>query len=194
MRLELPVLKRCCLCLPLRYGLIAWGFVRLATTSFLLFDLMMTLVRYLEDKRTDLTVLVIGMLIFFTDIVLVVLFIIGGYTKNLRILKAYYTYAIILWSVTMLYGVYITVQTIDSLRKANYVSYARFLILDLVSFVLQILIQSYIILLLRSEIIKLSNNCEFRFVNNSAEVELRINDENKEKPSLQENGSGMETV
>lgn len=37
--------------------------------------------------------------------------------------------------------------------------------------------QGYFLLLLRSEIIKLRNHCEFRFVNNAAEAECTIIDD-----------------
>lgn len=31
MKVELPELKRCCCCIPLRYGLIGWGYIKLVS-------------------------------------------------------------------------------------------------------------------------------------------------------------------
>ncbi|PZC82185.1 hypothetical protein B5X24_HaOG210993 [Helicoverpa armigera] len=189
---EIPVLTRCCICFPLRYGLLAWAYFRLIVTGAFLTSLTITFIEFINnDKVSDLEVMGVVMFILFTDIVLTALFVVGGHMKNLRILKAFYIYSIILWSLMMLFGMKLTVQTVDRLRTATYQFYVRFLILDLTSFVFQVLIQSYIILLVRSEIVKLSNNCEFRFVNNAAQVELQIkgDDEITEQPNLQKNGN-----
>ncbi|XP_047028724.1 uncharacterized protein LOC124636606 [Helicoverpa zea] len=189
---EIPVLTRCCICFPLRHGLLAWAYFRLIVTGAFFTSLTINFIEFINnDKVRYLKVMGVVMFILFTDIVLTSMFVVGGHLKNLQILKAFYIYSIFLWCLMMLLVMTLTVQTVDQLRTATYHRYVRFLILDLTSFVFQVMIQSYVILLVRSEIVKLSNNCEFRFVNNAAQVELHFkgDDEDTEQPNLQKNGN-----
>ncbi|KAF9823078.1 hypothetical protein SFRURICE_015558 [Spodoptera frugiperda] len=133
MRLEVPVLKRFCFCLPLRYGLIVWGYLRLVLSALALvageqcFSSMLSQAQTEDDIKYTIYTVLLGVLLVFilADILMNIVFVIGGH---------------------------------------------RFYSLDHHSAV----IQAYILVLVRSVMIKIKKGFEIRFINNAAECECTM--------------------
>ncbi|CAH0686427.1 unnamed protein product [Spodoptera exigua] len=178
---EVPTCRRCCFCVPLRYGLIAWGYIRLVISLLFLVGLTIGFVGVLtaEDKYREMgTIIILGILLLstLTDFVLNFLFILGGHKKDVKLLRSYYVYSIVLCVLTVLLGTTSTIHTLMLFRISS-VDFSFFfwvILADTGSFFAQVLIQIYFLLLVRSEIIKLRSNCEFRFVNLAAEGECTL--------------------
>ncbi|XP_063894692.1 uncharacterized protein LOC110372160 [Helicoverpa armigera] len=182
MRVELPVLTRCCMCFPLRYGLLVWGYVRLCIGLLLLTSVTSGFIEVLtsepkpdENRAVFLSVIGTIVVLTFNDVVLNALFIVGGHTKNVRLLRAYYIYSITLWVLMIVLYTFFTGQTFNFYRKfeEDKMLYLCIAVMDIIIYFGHIVIQLYSILLIRSEIVKLTNNCEFRFVNNAAQLEMQ---------------------
>ncbi|XP_026741714.1 uncharacterized protein LOC113503814 [Trichoplusia ni] len=184
MHSELPVCERCCFCLPLRYGLITWGYIRLIIAILLTAGATLTfygmLGMALNYPLVEYTVysVVLGfvVLLALNDVILNTIFIIGGHKKNVKMLRAYYIYSLILWTTTTLLGIAscIYTMTLIKLGEIDISLHIWIVLMDVSSLLAQILIQAYVILLVRSEMIKLRSKCQFRFVNNAAESECTM--------------------
>ncbi|PZC82184.1 hypothetical protein B5X24_HaOG210992 [Helicoverpa armigera] len=181
MCLELPVLTRCCMCFPLRYGLLVWSYIRLSIGLLFLTSLTTDFLEQLNaepephdgiDLNFGLVVTV--MVLTSTDVVLNALFIVGGHMKNLRLLRPYYIYNIILLILMILlyiltFAYCLTYTPSADLEDAEVLLAALYFTV----YIGHIVIQFYMILLIRSEIIKLRNNSELGFVNNVAQLEMQ---------------------
>ncbi|KAJ8719399.1 hypothetical protein PYW08_011574 [Mythimna loreyi] len=202
MRTELPVCKRCCFCVPLRYGLLTWGYFKLAIGLIVSISLIVTLYHLVEMAiyysnsyaLHHIVVISIVLVILLVDIALNLVFIVGGHTKNASLLRVYYIYNIVLWALTIALLLVMGVLMTPRLTPDDFFSFRGWLMLvDLSSSFVNIVIQSYFLLLLRSEIMKLRGNCEFRFVNNAAEAECTMNYKeglvNEEKEMQDEKGT-----
>ncbi|KAJ8720037.1 hypothetical protein PYW07_012080 [Mythimna separata] len=184
MRTELPVCKRC-FCLPLRYGLLTWGYIRLGLSNFLFitmcvsFYLMLKL--FITEEKVSLNIarIVIAvclLLLLITDIVLNVVFITGGHKKNVKMLRVYYIYSFILCILLFLMWIASVVSTLFefSIGEIELTFHIYIILVDSTTMLALVLAQVCDLLLVRSEIIKLRNQCEFRFVNNAAEAQCTL--------------------
>ncbi|KAH9645124.1 hypothetical protein HF086_005669 [Spodoptera exigua] len=87
MRADLPVFKRCCFCIPLRYGLLTWAYVKLVTvTIFSMFILVslyhmvgMYTMYHLPIQRHNIIFMSVILTVLFIEISLTVTFIVGGH-------------------------------------------------------------------------------------------------------------------
>ncbi|XP_022827183.1 uncharacterized protein LOC111356904 [Spodoptera litura] len=185
MRTELPTCKRCCFCMPLRYGLLSWGYFRFVISGLFLVGLTVGFVGLITAEngfRELVSIIVVGVLLLstLTDFVLNFLFILGGHKKDVRLLRSYYVYSIVLCVLTIVLGIASSVHTMMMLKMFSFSNsfdvsfYLWIMLVDTATFIAQVLIQIYFLLLVRSEIIKLRSNCEFRFVNLTAEGECTL--------------------
>nr|XP_049700633.1 uncharacterized protein LOC126055449 [Helicoverpa armigera] len=182
MCVELPVLTRCCMCFPLRYGLLVWGYIRLClglaflttlTTGFI--ELLNTERKPHDDLETNLGIVGTLIVLTSTDVVLNALFIVGGHMKNLRLLRVYYIYNIIFLILMIFFGLLTIANCLTYIPIVNEenVFFVLLVVLFYIVFIGHLVIQYYIILLIRSEIVKLRNNCGLGFVNNAAQLEMQ---------------------
>ncbi|XP_022826945.1 uncharacterized protein LOC111356711 [Spodoptera litura] len=179
---ELPMLKRCLLCIPLRYGLIGWGYIRLVIDIIVTVALTIEFIHVLEMVQTRSysvsNLVIIGLIILLgvADFTLTVVFIIGAQRKNVKLLKMCYVYNIVLWVLIIILGVAVSVYTVYLMYQHNvaFLHHIFYILTDLFTYLSQILVQGYFLLLVRSEIVKLENSSEFQFVNNAAESECRM--------------------
>ncbi|CAF4857222.1 unnamed protein product [Pieris macdunnoughi] len=96
---EIPDLGRCCLCLPLRQGILAFGYINV------LFSVFMTGVySYTIHSGFNETMLMyhgslmqvddeICLVFYIFDFLFALVLVYGGHTKNTRLLKVFYYYA-----------------------------------------------------------------------------------------------------
>ncbi|XP_061718488.1 uncharacterized protein LOC133526030 [Cydia pomonella] len=177
MRREAPGFKRCCFCIPLRRGLISWGYLKLAL------DLVaISLVIYILTAISVLhVILIIEIVALVIDMVFNILLIVGGHLKAVKLLKASYIFSLV-WLGMLVLGFFW--QTYAEIRLAlvlmSYgMEYGDVVVIALpglsISFV-QICLQIYLILLIRSEVIKLQDqSLEMQFSNPaSAEAECTM--------------------
>ncbi|CAB3227852.1 unnamed protein product [Arctia plantaginis] len=187
MRIELPVCNKCCMCLPLRYGLIVWGYFRLILASFVLVCISFIIERYVQLLRSEnpvkhevaiseYVVLCLAAILVIADIMLGIIFIVGCYKKNTKLIRKYYHHNLFLLTLLIplclyIFGIYL----IDMIRSMPLLDLTLYVITDFVGLFAYITIQIYIILLIRSEIIKLKKGSEYRFENKVAEAEIPLN-------------------
>ncbi|KAJ8719431.1 hypothetical protein PYW08_011606 [Mythimna loreyi] len=196
MKGELPVFKRCCFCLPLRYGLLAWGYFKLIADVCLIFmlcsdiftdasnmirlylnktDISKLTISTIIDTASRLTLELFALTLFFANIVVTILFIIGGHKKNAQFMRGFYFLSMGIWMATFLWASDIVVVTLwHGFVSSNYYFFLDQTLKALCFFFVILVVQTYFLLLLRSEMIKLRNFGEFRFVNNAAEAECTM--------------------
>ncbi|KAJ8720035.1 hypothetical protein PYW07_012078 [Mythimna separata] len=173
MRTEVLELKRACFCLPLRYSLLFCGYGRLIC---ILFDICITALTNVEAYTTSIMFWqLFTIIIELLDFILVVIFIVGAHKKSVKLLKIFYFYDLglliletLLCAGFVVYIVYTTILLGGLERNIR-------IILSLAAYLTICLgFKGYVLLLVRSEIIKLDNNSQFRFVNNAAESECMM--------------------
>ncbi|PZC82186.1 hypothetical protein B5X24_HaOG210994 [Helicoverpa armigera] len=100
----------------------------------------------------------------------------------MRRLKPFYYFSIVAWILAMLLTAMAVSLSIESLF-AKYMTFPSSVvnIINFVSYFVTIVVQTYFILLLRSEIIKLIKNNEVRFLNNGADASCTVRHETGEK-------------
>ncbi|CAH0625276.1 unnamed protein product [Chrysodeixis includens] len=211
MRLELPDIKRCICCVPLRYGLVFWGYVRLFETIMSIYKNAVTIHTATEDEHTGFSFIASCIIVALEpiDLVIVILFIIGCHKKNMLLLKIYMYYNIgeliiqclLLLAITgfFMYLYYVLHKYGAAAFHPHSISWS--LLSSVATLTGIILLQGYVLLLVRSEIKKLNSNCQFRFVNNAADSNCVIqleegaeNDVEKTKEGQEETKNGEEEV
>ncbi|XP_045452020.1 uncharacterized protein LOC123661051 [Melitaea cinxia] len=170
MRVEIPECRRCCCCFPLRRGIIVLGYINLAISIFLVVIEIVISVKY---GKTNYTVTLYKGLMFFSqvwfayilfasEILFNIVLLVAAHTKKSRLLRAYYYYGITMTLATLV--TFITLRTGDMFR--NYGSY----ILESCFFFTNIGLQGYLILLVRSELLKMRRRSCTSYVNHAAEI------------------------
>ncbi|CAB3227850.1 unnamed protein product [Arctia plantaginis] len=200
------------MCLPLRYGLITWGYFRLILAGIILLGASLSVHRRLRttvDRREEynvfnsfnIIILSIVILMVVADIILGVIFIVSCHKKNVKLISKYYHYTIVLLAIFIPLSLYCGCAALYHMytTKPPLSFILAFVLLDLFSLFVYIVIQIYAVLLIRSEIIKLKNNGQFRFENKAAEAEcyLRIDNsigQNKREDETEKNDIGVITA
>uniref|UniRef100_A0A2A4JKI3 Uncharacterized protein n=1 Tax=Heliothis virescens TaxID=7102 RepID=A0A2A4JKI3_HELVI len=182
MKGEIPVCTRCCFCLPLRRGLLAWGYLKLIVdTLYIAFvsdSLLETILYSLNGINrpsgllySELTVALILLSLFLTDFVATTIFVVGGHTKNATLIRVFYIFSISIFVSTILLIALLFSLTVSDLSLQSFTPYEWLnLVVSYSAGFAILVIQCYFILLQRSEIIKLTKNCQFSFVNHAAEA------------------------
>lgn len=110
--------------------------------------------------------------VFFIEIGLTIVFIVGGHMKNVKLMRVFYIYNIVLLviaSILMLVAVLVLIFPVNLLmyHTWQYITMCA-------NFFFSIVTEIYFILLMRSEILKLESRYGFSFVNNAAEGECTM--------------------
>ncbi|XP_045774120.1 uncharacterized protein LOC123873344 [Maniola jurtina] len=178
MRCEIPVVMRCCCCFPLRHGLLVWAYLKQILSLFFLTYMIVEVCRHYQRMRVLSDVMSLLMILLtIADIVFHVLFIISAHTKDYKKMRIFYRYSIVVICLyVLIVGFYIAMWT--------YYVYVIPVILifiwpivvpALIMSILMIFFQGYLIILVRSEFIKLKNNSHFEFVNHAADEKCTAN-------------------
>ncbi|KAJ8720034.1 hypothetical protein PYW07_012077 [Mythimna separata] len=185
MTIVLPEFKRCCCCLPLRTGLLAWGYFKMIVDVVIIVLLayltaiffMASL--YFQDFYS-ITVAVVSLITLMTvaaNFVATFAFVIGCHEKKVKKIRRFYVYSIcelIVMAVLMMMAVGITIRYWRAeTRRGHLVIYTIYL--------LTLALHAYFILLLRSEVIKLETSFEISIVINSADAEYCKGSKEKEE-------------
>nr|XP_049700644.1 uncharacterized protein LOC126055453 [Helicoverpa armigera] len=181
MRGEIPQCTRCCFCLPLRYGLLAWGYFKMIADalliSLMLYQVISLIIVFSENEISDVTMVKIDLaimsailLLFVPDFLITIMFIVGGHKREVKPIRAFYYYSMGIWIATLFTILVGSVRIVNWASRGMTIISLESLLITFSVFFVVLVVQSYLLLLLRSEIIKLSNNCGFEFVNNAAEA------------------------
>uniref|UniRef100_A0A2A4JJZ4 Uncharacterized protein n=1 Tax=Heliothis virescens TaxID=7102 RepID=A0A2A4JJZ4_HELVI len=197
MKREIPVCTRCCFCLPLRRGLLAWGYIKIIAD--IIFILMMLYVVIIvvwiimaftggsiwAAMCTEVIMGVIGIVVCLVDIAMTVVFIVGGHKKNVKLIRVFYIHSIVLCVVSAILS---TLTILLHLIYSTSIQHVETMVMNATTCLGILVLQCYFVFLIRSEIIKLRSNCEFRFVNNAAEAEciMEIGDNLPKEHSIPE--------
>ncbi|XP_013136180.1 PREDICTED: uncharacterized protein LOC106101483 [Papilio polytes] len=168
---EIPNLTRCCFCVPLRYGLLVWSYVKLIATIVSLGTILVwipLLVWFLilgPEGICIIAIFVLALVILLFDIIFNIAFIVGLHKKNTTLIRIYwrfgiaYTIALIIFF--MLVGGFLICDNSMRVDEKLLESMAIFS-----SGVIAVLIiHGYVMLLIRSELRKLKSDTHFEFEN-----------------------------
>lgn len=171
MNKEEPRFNRCCFCFPLRYGLLVWGNVKISvaaffitTTSYALLSLCLMFSTYgTEDMRPrfirDVALTSVGLALFILDFCVNIVFIVRGYKKSKELIRFFYYYSIAVWVLSILLTALAISFSIEGwLARYLMMRIHMVHILNYFSYFAIIVVQTYFLLLLNSEITKLNNN------------------------------------
>ncbi|XP_068628809.1 uncharacterized protein [Battus philenor] len=181
MLVEIPECRRCCCFVPLRYGILVFGYINLVFSILVLSletwlgettNYTMSIYRGVSFyARTLLPIFLYAMETIF-NIILVV----GAHMKNLRLLRTYYYY-----------GITTTLAAFVSLFVVKYhqVHYDFEQVIIELSFVFcGFAIQIYLLLLIRTELKKLRQNNQLSFINHVAEVVVTVHPDDEGRNPL----------
>ncbi|KAH9645105.1 hypothetical protein HF086_005650 [Spodoptera exigua] len=106
-------------------------------------------------------------------------FIVGGHMKNKKIVRVFYIYNIVIWIISFILMVILTILMLKDLDPSRIlVAYSfRAFVYTTATFFFILMTQIYFILLIRSEISKLEGDYGFSFVNNAVEAECNMRGE-----------------
>ncbi|KAF9823075.1 hypothetical protein SFRURICE_015555 [Spodoptera frugiperda] len=171
MNKEEPRFNRCCFCFPLRYGLLVWGNVKISvaaffitTTSYALLSLCLMFSTYgTEDMRPrfirDVALTSVGLGLFILDFCVNIVFIVRGYKKSKELIRFFYYYSIAVWVLSILLTALAISFSIEGwLARYLMMRIHMVHILNYFSYFAIIIVQTYFLLLLNSEITKLNSN------------------------------------
>ncbi|XP_061717826.1 uncharacterized protein LOC133525550 isoform X1 [Cydia pomonella] len=194
--MEAPEFKRCCFCLPLRRGLIAWGYVKVGLNSLMLtYVALMFYFIALHGSgafNADIVIFIFISACLLIDISFSIVFIVAGHKKSIKLLKLSYVYHMVWLGVLALGTCFMLYVDIDFiLRLWSYIQDRKYLILEFLTGsglgISLIFLQIYVILLIRSEIKKIQNqSLEMQFTNHvsSEEPQCTLHNQCTEKKQI----------
>ncbi|XP_075977114.1 uncharacterized protein LOC142977229 [Anticarsia gemmatalis] len=151
------VCKTCCLCMPLRYGLLTWGYLKTFLDLFFIYFLgaiwysHVLFCMTMEDLITT-TLVIFGTIM---DAIMSIIFLIGCHQKKLSVIKCYNTYVkifLMLIIMTCAHNMLFVASGCEREGISPKVILWGYLTL--------IAAHCFMLFILRSEIIKLENNTE----------------------------------
>ncbi|XP_063538701.1 uncharacterized protein LOC134747953 [Cydia strobilella] len=156
----LPVLTKCCCCMPLRKGLIAWGYFRMIITAAYLLIIVHEVGTQFSAKGLAIVLALLSFLV--TNMVFTITFIIGAHKKNYKLLRLYYSFSIFALVVMMMgYFIFITLQVALTLQDEEKYILGFPLIAVNITTVTSIFLDLYFLILIKIEILKQRNQTAY---------------------------------
>lgn len=144
----------------------------ISTAILIIFLIILSQIPLSHSK--DLNIVIMIIVVILTEVVVHCGFIVGVHKKAVKIMRLYFYYALFMWSVTMMAAVVVTGLLSVSLYFTDSSLEIIIFTTTIVAFALSIAVQTFLLLALRSEIIKLRSNCPYRFVKDDNEPEGTI--------------------
>ncbi|XP_063365149.1 uncharacterized protein LOC134653687 [Cydia amplana] len=182
MHSEAPELKRCCFCLPLRRGLIVWGYTKVVLdilaiiySGFIMYIYATRSWRPMEVR--DFVIVSIIDICILLDMAFGIILIVAGHKKNVNLLKISYIYNMVWLGLLTLgncFQLYINISI--AYIQWTVINHNKYVVFDMLmssgfAFSL-IFVQIYLILLIRSEMIKLrQQTLEMQYTNHTTSGE-----------------------
>ncbi|XP_047998187.1 uncharacterized protein LOC125235633 [Leguminivora glycinivorella] len=196
--MEAPEFKRCCFCLPLRRGLIAWGYVKVTLNMFMLAfaGLMFYILASYNSSsyNSDVAIFSIICICLPIDIAFTIVLIVAGHKKSIKLLKISYEYNTVWLGMLTLVTCFMLYLDIGFVQRLwPYIEDRKYLILEFFTGsafgICFIFVQIYVILLIRSELKKLQNQTlEMQFTNHvsSGEPLCTLHNQCTDKKTVQD--------
>nr|XP_012547520.1 uncharacterized protein LOC101744800 [Bombyx mori] len=156
MRLELPQCRRCFFCIPLRYGIIVFGYLNMTFSLLILGVESHWLVRTnkISDLLTDIPMMFRGtgmythvwftIVIYTLEVVFNIILVIGAHAKRPYLMRIYYYY-----SITTTLAAFVVLLVV----RQDY-EYTRFDPIDVCLAFIGLVMQLYLTLLIHNELSK----------------------------------------
>ncbi|XP_075976938.1 gustatory receptor 36a isoform X1 [Anticarsia gemmatalis] len=174
---ETPMFQKCCYCVPLRYGLIVWAIVKLLIDALMIYAQSDVIYVRSDEYAFIIIVYTIAFMASF-DFIMNIVFIIGCCWQKQSIIKAYYAHTIFL---LMLVGGFYVYSVIDVIiRVSGYKNLYISVALISIIFLVILFFHYHLLLLVRSQIVKLENNFENR-TNDALEPDCTLKMEDVER-------------
>ncbi|XP_045774124.1 uncharacterized protein LOC123873348 [Maniola jurtina] len=173
MRLEIPECRRCCCCLPLRRGVLVFGYLNLV---FSVFIVVIETLDAFEGVFLNHTVMFRGVhfyahvwfaaVLYLTEIAFNIVLLVGAHMKRTDLMRAYYYYGI---TTTLASLITFFVLWLNSVNTCT-ACYWSFYIVQTGFVLCGVGIQVYLLLLIRSELLKIRQNSCLCYVNHASEM------------------------
>ncbi|KAG6459043.1 hypothetical protein O3G_MSEX011180 [Manduca sexta] len=184
---ELPLLKRCCFCLPLRPGLIAWGYIKTVAAIAFIGLMCILLDESIERSKrgyysytSTIVIQSIILTVTIVDAVFSIIFLVSAHKKHERLMKSCLYYQIFIFVVSNLAFSLYFIYMLYLMATAYIFLGEIWLVLSLTIGFMNAVLQFYLILLVRSVVHKLGNDCTFQFENNAVAAQCHMNTVNFE--------------
>ncbi|XP_038212762.1 uncharacterized protein LOC119832987 [Zerene cesonia] len=178
MRIEIPECRRCLFCMPLRYGVLTFGYISLifsllciALEIFLGIDDLAGVTRITYRGNEFLTRSWLAIFLYLVDIAFVIVLLFGAHMKRVRLLIIYYYYGI-----TTTLASFLMITIADISRDSVY------MIIDVCFVFLALVIHIYMLFMVRSLIKKLRQASGLSYVNHVSEVLVESPEEQCRNP------------
>ncbi|XP_047533871.1 uncharacterized protein LOC125068653 [Vanessa atalanta] len=175
MKCEIPELGRCCFCFPLRLGLLVWGYGKLIASVVLVTLMLFNLIN--DWHRFWGTVDVVFAIVYLTfigsvaaDVIFLVLFAVSAHKKNYKIMGVFSKFCLYMLA---LYVLGFVLSVVYGTYESHFLSFYIGFTLATICFSC-IVIQMYIVILVRSEVLKLQRGTNFEFVNHGADAIINV--------------------
>ncbi|CAH2066243.1 unnamed protein product, partial [Iphiclides podalirius] len=146
MHLKVPEVKRCCFCFPLRRGIIIFAYINIIFTVLAVACLVITTELQKLSITNDTSLEVATSTVLFSilgmGVILNILLLVAGYQKDLLMLRLYNYYAV----ATTLAALVPTLMLLS-----------RGMLFEVFTALFAILMQCYVVVLVRSEVVKLEH-------------------------------------
>ncbi|KAG6444023.1 uncharacterized protein LOC119192069 [Manduca sexta] len=146
MHMKVPEVRRCCFCFPLRQGIIVFGYINLIISLAVVVCLVITTELKKSKLTGDTSLEVITSTILFSilgmSIILNIVLLVAGYQKDISMLRLYNYYGSLIILASFVPTMVLT---------------SRLMFLDVFAALCAIATQCYVILLVRSEVVKLEH-------------------------------------
>ncbi|XP_012548375.2 uncharacterized protein LOC101742355 [Bombyx mori] len=144
MHVKVPDVKKCCFCIPLRRGILLFGIVNIiisiVAVSFLVITTELHRSTALNDNTMEVTTSTVLFSIFGMSMILNILLLVAGYQKDISMLRLYNYYGVV---------------TIFAALIPTFMLLSRKMVFKVLAAFIAIAMQIYVIILVRSEIVKL---------------------------------------
>ncbi|XP_041981465.1 uncharacterized protein LOC121734898 [Aricia agestis] len=173
MRCECPEFRRCCLCLPLRFGLIGTAWIKLVLDALCLMYVAFAI--HVDGRRLPVFPIVflsVATVVVVLDVGFNGVLLRGCHKKDPVLLRLFYRYSLFLLGLNIAFVLAIIIMDIVISVQSPFLwivtLYTFFTFL--VFCVLSIIIHLYLSILVRSEVQKLEATTQFQFTNTAAEA------------------------
>ncbi|CAG5043594.1 unnamed protein product [Parnassius apollo] len=173
---DIPSFTKCCFCAPLRYGLLVWAYFKLVTSIIIFVSALMWILSFIifviifADAMVFIVLVVVTLTIILFDIIFNLVLIIGAHKKHTTLLRLYYRYGIahgfIITASALLFIVYAIASVNDPFEESKL---WHKIVIFASAICASMIIHTYLLILVRSEVLKLKANSQFMFTNHTVD-------------------------
>ncbi|XP_052742211.1 uncharacterized protein LOC112054968 [Bicyclus anynana] len=172
MRLEIPECRRCCCCVPLRHGILVFGYLNLAFSIFVVVVEILVLTKGSFSYHT-MTVfrglqfyvhLWFAVLLYASEIIFNIVLLVGAHMRKPQLMRVYYWYGIATTAASA--ATFLVLWLKMSCKHCHWTDY----VIEVSFLASGVGIQIYLLLLIRSALRKFKHNSRLCYVNHASEI------------------------